>query len=216
MKPLSVQAVVFDFDGVLVESLDVKKRAFASLFEPFGAEIVAKVMGYYALNEGISRVVKARHCYREFLGRDIGDDALAELNRTFAARTVRDVIASAWVPGARDFLAGHQGQVRMFTASGTPEEELRHIAAERRMDHYFDRVCGSPRSKADIIEDLIADFGLDRERCVMVGDAMADYCGAAETKIRFIGRVAPGHASKFPPATETLPDLTQLADRLAA
>ena len=90
------------------------------------------------------------------------------------------------------------------------------IAAARRMAHYFDRVCGSPRSKAEIIESLIADFNLDRRRCVVVGDAMADYRGAHETNIRFIGRVVPGHASKFPPATETLPDLTHLAARLVA
>ncbi len=216
MKALSVQAVIFDFDGVLVESLDVKKRVFASLFEPYGPEILTKVMDYYALNEGISRLVKARFCHREFLGRDIGDEELEEINRTYAARALQGVIDSAWVPGAREFLSDHHGRLRMFTASGTPEEELRSIAAKRQMAHYFDRVCGSPRSKAEIIEALIADFDLERQRCVVVGDAMADYRGAKETNIRFIGRVVPGHASKFPPGTETMPDLTQLADRLVA
>ena len=215
MTAAPVQAVIFDFDGVLVESLQIKKDVFASLFESFGPALLDKVMAYYALNEGISRLVKARHCYREFLARDLAEDELEAINRTYTERALRRVVECDWVPGAEAFLAAHRGRLRMFTASGTPEEELRRIAAERRMDHYFDRVCGSPRSKAEIIETLIADYGLDRTRCVMVGDAMADYRGARETGIRFIGRVVPGHASRFPPGTETLPDLTSLADRLA-
>jgi len=39
-----IQAIGFDFDGVLVESVDIKTRAYAYLFEDEGPEVVQQVI----------------------------------------------------------------------------------------------------------------------------------------------------------------------------
>ena len=39
-----IRAIVFDFDGVLVESVDTKTKAYAGFFEDEGEEVVRKVV----------------------------------------------------------------------------------------------------------------------------------------------------------------------------
>ena len=39
---MPIEAIIFDFDGVLVESLDVKTAAFARMYEKYGPETVAR------------------------------------------------------------------------------------------------------------------------------------------------------------------------------
>lgn len=62
-----INAILFDFDGVLVESVDVKTRAFADLFKDEEDEIVEKVVNYHLKNSGISRYDKFRYYYKEYL-----------------------------------------------------------------------------------------------------------------------------------------------------
>ena len=49
-----IRGIAFDFDGVLVESVDVKTRAYARMFEEYGADIVSKVVDYHMGNGGVS------------------------------------------------------------------------------------------------------------------------------------------------------------------
>ncbi len=42
-----IRAIAFDFDGVLVESVDVKTRAYAYLFKEYGQDVVSKVVDYH-------------------------------------------------------------------------------------------------------------------------------------------------------------------------
>ena len=53
--PTRFDALVFDFDGVLVESTDIKTMAFATLYKHHGQAIVEKVTSYHAKHAGISR-----------------------------------------------------------------------------------------------------------------------------------------------------------------
>ena len=39
-----VNAIIFDFDGVILESLNVKTNAFKKLYEPYGSDISKKVV----------------------------------------------------------------------------------------------------------------------------------------------------------------------------
>ena len=48
-------AIVFDFDGVILESLDIKTRAFAALFDGF-PDHTEQIAGYHLNNLGVSRV----------------------------------------------------------------------------------------------------------------------------------------------------------------
>ena len=214
MSMLRFDAIVFDFDGVLVESVDVKTRAFASLYEPYGLEVVGKVVAWHLEHGGVSRHEKFRHFHRAFLDRPLPPEEEARLADRFSGLVEEAVIAAAWVPGAREFLDGWHARLPLYVASGTPEEELVRIIERRGMGHFFAGVAGAPRRKGDILRDFLGRSGVPPGRMLMVGDAMTDFEGAAEAGVSFLG-VVPAGANPFPSSVPALPDLQRFSAFLA-
>ena len=210
MSTLRFDAIVFDFDGVLAESVDVKTRAFASLYEPYGADVVKQVVAWHLAHGGVSRYEKFRHFHQAFLGRTLAPAEEAELGERFSALVEEAVIAAAWVPGAREFLEDWHARLPLYVASGTPEAELVRIIERRGMTRYFAGVAGAPRKKGAILRDFLGRSGVPPVRMLMVGDAMTDFDGAAESGVPFLG-IAPAGANPFPPGVPVLSDLTGFA-----
>ena len=61
-----VNAIIFDFDGVVLESLNVKTNAFKKLYEPYGSDISKKVVEHHLENGGVSRFDKIKFYHNIF------------------------------------------------------------------------------------------------------------------------------------------------------
>ena len=201
----------FDFDGVIVESVDIKVAAFRGLYADQGEDVIAKVLAHHHEHGGISRVVKIRDCHRMFLGIDLDDAEVAELAASYARLVEDAVCACDAVPGALEFLSKNDGRWKIFAVSGTPQDELRRITDRRGLTKYFDAVYGSPRGKEEIIEDVLGRYDRMPAESVMVGDTMTDYRAAMATGVPFIGRVDPVRENPFPSGVRVVPDLAGLA-----
>jgi phosphoglycolate phosphatase-like HAD superfamily hydrolase len=206
-------AIAFDFDGVLVESVDVKTRAFGALYAEYGPEIEQQVTAYHLAHAGISRYIKFKHYHEQLLGIPYTDAIGAQLSTRFSRLVVDAVVNAPYVTGAREFLDKFHQRLPLFVASGTPEEELREIAQRRGMQHYFRSLHGSPATKADILNGIIQRHHLSPARVLMVGDAVADLDGARAAKTAFIGR-ASGDVDPFPSDVIAIADLNQLAAKI--
>ncbi len=205
---IQTDAIFFDFDGVLVESIKIKADAFMRLYAEFGAQVVRQVMDHHRAHEGISRLDKIRHCHKEILGVELTERDLAALGRRYSSLVEDAVVTCDWVAGAQAFLDA--AQVPLFVVSGTPEPELRRIVDHRGMGGYFRGVFGSPRGKGEIVAKLLADGGFDAAGTLFVGDAMADLDAARANRVPFIGRVPEGRDNPFPDGTRIITDLTEL------
>lgn len=206
-------AIVFDFDGVLVESADVKTRAFAALYADYGPDIERQVVEYHLAHAGISRYRKFQHYQEQLLGVPYTEADGEALSLRFSRQVVDVIVQAPYVPGALEVLERCLGKLPMFVASGTPDEELHEIVERRCMAGYFVSVNGSPETKADILRRLIREHAFVASRVLMVGDALADLEGAENAGTAFLGRIVAGH-NPFPTAIETVLDLTQLVARL--
>jgi phosphoglycolate phosphatase-like HAD superfamily hydrolase len=204
-------AVLFDFDGTLVESLVVKVEAFRKLYAPFGKAVEERAVAHYRARTGVSRLDRIRHCHRELLGETPSAEVVQQISDRFGELVEDRVVASAWVAGAEAFLTRYCGVLPLFVVSATPQAELDRILARRRMDHYFADVFGSPPDKTTILHEIVATHWLAPETVVMVGDGRADHDAAAANGVRFVGRVPPGEADPFPAGTAVIPDLGGLA-----
>lgn len=204
------QAVFFDFDGVIVESEEIKTHAFAAMYREHGPEVVAVVVAHHRANGGISRRKKIRWCHRTHLGIELDEAALDPLCERFSTLVEEEVIACDWVAGAEQALQALHGRYPLFVISGTPHQELMRIFARRQLSHWFEEVWGSPRGKPEIIEDILSRHRFERRRVLFIGDSAADLRAARATGLRFLGRLADGRPSPFPAGTPAITDLTQL------
>lgn len=204
------RAIIFDFDGVIVESEHIKSRAFAALYWEHGSEVVDAAVAHHEANGGISRKQKIRWVHRTLLGIDVDAAMLDDLGHQFSALVKDEVVACDEVPGARAVLDAQVGLRPMFIVSGTPHEELLQIIDRRGLAGYFTEVHGSPPEKPVTVADILARHRLDARHVLFVGDAAADLRAARATGTRFVGRLADGKPSPFPPGTPVIRDLTQL------
>lgn len=204
------RALIFDFDGVIVESEPIKTLAFQILYREYGPEVVAAAVAHHEANGGIPRRTKIRHCHKMLLDIELNQEELDRLCRQFSALVEGKVVASDWVPGAKAALFDQFGRRPMFIVSGTPQDEITRILERRGMKAWFVEAHGSPPDKATTIRGILARHGLDRRAVLFVGDAAADWRAARETGVRFLGRLADPGQNPFPAGTPVISDLTQL------
>ena len=184
-----IKAIIFDFDGVLVESVDVKTRAFARMFEDKGEEVVRQVISFHLKNGGMTRDKKFMYYYNEILMCSLSDEKLEKLCDTFSRLVIDEVINSPYVKGAKAFLEKFHTEIDFYVVSGTPEQELREIVRRRGMSLFFKGVFGSPVQKGEIAKMILQQNGYNSKEVVFVGDSLADLRGAIESGTRFIGRL---------------------------
>ncbi|MEO7317583.1 MAG: HAD family hydrolase [Chthoniobacteraceae bacterium] len=207
-----IRAIIFDFDGVILDSVDIKTRAFARVFEEHGPEVMQQVVAHHIANGGISRFRKFQHIYENILRRAMPDGESERLGERFSDLVFDEILKAAWIPGAPEFLAENHARYRCFVASGTPEDELKRIVQLRDLEKYFAGVFGSPATKEQIIRRILDEHGFQNTEAVFIGDAMTDYTAAAACGLRFIGITCGG--DPFPPGTTVSPDLRRLAESL--
>lgn len=212
VSKIKFDAIIFDFDGVLVESVDVKTRAFASLYESYGSEIVRDVVAYHLQHGGMSRFEKFRYFHQNLLGKELTNDAEFELCSKFSTLVEYAVVQAPFVIGAIEFLQKFHDKLKLFVASGTPDDELKRIATKRDISKYFVSLHGSPATKVSIIYEILQTHDLEQSKVLMVGDAMTDYDAALMTHVNFVWRISQAEI-KVPEGVKTIADLTEL-DRL--
>lgn len=208
------KAIIFDFDGVLVESVDVKGDAFVHLYAQESMEIQKRIRSYHDENGGVSRYDKIRHFENIFCNRMIDDQGVFDKANEFSRFVEELVVSAPYVAGAREFLESYHQEIRMFVVSATPQDELERIIKKRDMAHFFKGIYGSPIGKTEHTESILKYNKLDRDHVWFIGDAITDYNAAEENNIRFIGRRLPGKSPPFPKDVLILDDLTTLADVL--
>ncbi len=205
-----VASVVFDFDGVIIESTEIKTRAFLELFGDYPEHLEA-IRHHHLEHLGQSRFEKFAWIYRELLGRPLSSGESERLGAEYSALVLDAALACPMTAGAREALEAMRGKMPAFVASATPQQELEQILTGRNLATYFERVWGAPTPKTEAIQQVLADLGLVASELLMVGDGITDYRAAEATGVRFIARSSPGSQqdwSSYPVAC--LPDLSTL------
>lgn len=208
-----LKAIVFDFDGVILESADVKTRAFVELYADRGAEVAERVRAYHLENLGISRFKKFAWIAENILGEPLTPVASVALGERFTSLALAGVLAAPFVPGADRSVPALGQTLPLFVASGTPDEELKRIVTERQITPWFREVHGTPREKPAILRDLLERLQLRASQVLFIGDGMTDYRAAMEVGTAFLARDTPGvHQEWLALGVRRVPDLTQLEE----
>lgn len=198
------QAVFFDFDGVILDSVHVKTEAFAKMYRQYGPDIEKKVVEYHLKNGGISRFEKFRYYYENLLNKDITEKELKQSGEVFTKLVLKGVLESPFIDGVMDTLKQLRNyKIPAYIVSGTPDDELDYIVKKKNLSYFFKEVHGSPRHKSEIINHILKDNNYKSDNCLFIGDAMSDHKAARETGVCFLGIVKDYEKSPFPKGTIT-------------
>jgi phosphoglycolate phosphatase-like HAD superfamily hydrolase len=180
------KAIIFDFDGVIANSVNIKSEGFYNLYLPFGVDIAKKVIKHHINNGGISRFDKIKYYHSQYLGLTLNSKELEILCNNFSESITRKVIDSSYITGAYEFLQKYSTDYMFFIVTGTPKDEIDLILNEKKISHFFIKTYGSPLDKSTLTKNILDQFDLKPNDLVFVGDALADYNAAIANDIDFI------------------------------
>ena len=183
-----IKTIILDFDGVVVESADLKTEAFREAFQGY-PDVVDSIIDYHLTNYNLSRFAKFKYIYEHFLELPYDKAREREITGRFSRIIFQKVVECPFVSGAKAFLESFFGRVPLYVASGTPQSEMERIVEKRDLQRYFKRVWGAPPgTKADFLRKALQAENARPEEAVYVGDMIADSQVAQETGVTFVGR----------------------------
>ena len=212
-EPPSVpEAIFFDVDGVLIDSLRVKGGAFALAFADFPDDR-GSIVDYHLANGGVNRVEKIRQIFVQITGRQPTEAELAERVRLFSEAVVEQVIAAPEIAGFREAVEFWGDRVPLHAVSATPTDELLVIFTRRGISQHFTSIHGWPPKKTELLPALVRELGYTPEGCIMVGDSAEDEAAALAAGTLFI-RVSPNEWDQSPNNVPMIADLNALTDAI--
>lgn len=163
-----IRAVVFDLDGVIVDSSAVMRKAFAIAY----AEVVGD--GPAPFEE-----------YSQHMGRYFPDimrimGLPLEMEEPFVRESYRLAPQVPVFPGVRELLAGlREHGIKLAVATGKSGERARSLLDQLGILSMFEQVVGSdevtrPKPAPDIVELALKLLDVLPGQAMMVGDAVID------------------------------------------
>lgn len=169
---------VFDCDGVLLQSNDIKSDAFYQVALQFGEKSAKKFLEYHKNAGGLTRFQKFEHLQTQIIGLVPNQDQRDKWITDYSDRCRENLLTCKLVPGAKNFVKSLNH--RTYVVSGGEQNQLREVLNKQYLDQ-FDGIFGSPRSKSDILASLDIEFP-----AIYVGDAAYDYEVAIERGLDFM------------------------------
>ena len=178
--------IVFDFDGVIANSIEAKTFGFEKLYESYGENIKKKVIDHHLKNGGVSRYKKFVHYHQKFLDISLKKDELNNLCEQYSEIIIDAVINSSFVPGVIDYIKIMKTKVKLFLSTGTPTNEIIYILKKKNIYNLFDGVYGSPSNKIQHIKEIMDEYNLKPFEIIFYGDSSSDLEAAEYHNIEFV------------------------------
>ena len=181
-----VKNIIFDFDGVILDSIPVKTEAFRKLFEEFPKNKVDKLIDYHLENGGKSRYIKIQYFFNEILHQDISEKDIQNYANKYSELTKQELANQKYlISDTIDFIKSNYQKYNMHIASGADENDLRYICESLELNQYFISINGSPKIKSEIVKDILIDNNYSKDETILIGDSINDFEAAKINNINF-------------------------------
>ncbi len=182
-----IKAIIFDFDGVILDSTEIKTHAFVNIFKKKYPKYLREILDHHHNHLGISRSNKLKIYFQDIIKIKLTNFKLQKYINLFSNYCLKRILNCNFIPGSKNFIIKNHKSYKFFISSGTPTNELKYICKKRKIDKYFERIYGSPHKKSTHIKRIKKIYKLKSKEILFLGDGMSDYIAAKENKLFFIG-----------------------------
>ncbi len=182
------KSLIFDCDGVILNSNKIKSNCFRKIFEPYNKEATEEFISYHESHGGISRYIKIRYFLEKILPK-YSDNCFKEdyeilINQygEYCKSSLLDAEVSKGIPELRLYTK----KQKWLIVSGSDQEELKDVFKYKNIDKFFDGgIFGSPDKKTDILEREIKNNSILLPG-LFFGDSWLDHIAAKENNLDFL------------------------------
>lgn len=187
--PSEYPVILWDFDGVILDSMGVRDLGFEIVLKDFPNDQVDELMKYHRANGGLSRYVKFRYFFETIRGEKITKQRLSELAQQFSEVMLRELPKTEHIiPQTLAFIQEqHQKGKEQHIVSGSDQIELRILCQKLGLSPYFQSIQGSPAPKSELVANILKNQSRLASEYCLIGDSHNDYDAARVNGIDFLG-----------------------------
>ncbi|BCB83713.1 HAD family hydrolase [Phytohabitans suffuscus] len=211
---IAYSTIVFDFDGTLVDSAEIKKTAFMTALGAGVSVDPQECEKAYATHGTVNRTGLLALSFADIRGRPpepAEHQALVDAYTAYFRRHMDEVVV---FPGLPEFAARFADR-RLMISSNAPRTEIVELCDKLSLSGYLSRIYGYPVSKEAALREILADYALDPAGLLYVGDRYEDGLVAEKVGVPF-RRLDPGFHSTSASIVRSLGELADAIDRSAA
>jgi len=170
--------LLFDFDGVLADSLDLYSEAVTRCLERIGTPIVKNKEDYLVLFDG--------NFYESMAARGVDLAAFGQAAREILPAIDYDAMKP--FPGLIPVLEALQKDHVLAVISSNGYKTIRAMLVRFGFAPYFPEIFGSDFrfSKKEKIDHALGKYGLPKERAFYIGDTVGDILEARAAGVRSV------------------------------
>lgn len=183
-----VKTILWDFDGVILNSMPVREYGFKSIFSQYSEDKVKQLLDFHNKNGGLSRFVKIKYFYDEIIQKELTDAKLSELVEAYSS-IMKEHLADKQliIKETYSFIEKSYKDLNFHVVSGSENNELNHLCKQLNLAQYFLSIHGSPTPKTKLVADLLEKHGYKESETILIGDSINDYDAAKANGIAFYG-----------------------------
>ncbi|MCA6073425.1 HAD family hydrolase [Fulvivirga sedimenti] len=177
--------LLWDFDGVILDSMHIRDLGFEKVLSEYPPEQLNELLNYHRRNGGLSRYVKFRYFFEEIRNEAVSEDQIKYLAGSFSD-VMRKMLINPdnLIHDSVSFIRKYSSSVEMHVVSGSDQEELRYLCKELGLSEFFSSINGSPTPKTELVSALVERRS---ERFALIGDSMNDFDAAKSNGVDFFG-----------------------------
>ncbi len=183
-----IKTIFWDFDGVLINSNEIRDQGFIITLKEYPDWQVDQLMAFHHQNGGLSRYVKFKYFFENIRMETVEQGRIDELASAFS-KIMRGLLVNPdlLIKENMHFIERNYDDFNMHIVSGSDGNELKYLCEEMDILKYFKSVHGSPTPKTQLVAELIAKNNYNKNECILIGDSINDYEAANDNNIFFKG-----------------------------
>ena len=183
-----IKNILFDFDGVILDSMKIRTDGFREIFSSFQKKDVDLLVDFHNKNGGLSRYVKIEYFFKRILNEDINAQKINEIAARFSEIMRYKLIdKSLLIEPTINFIYKNYKAFNFHIVSGSDQDELRFLCDKLKLREYFISIFGSPTVKDDLVANIIKSHKYKKSETIIIGDSINDFNSAEKNKIKFFG-----------------------------
>lgn len=182
------KTLVFDCDGVILDSNKVKTEAFYCAALPYGELAAQALVDYHTAHGGISRYKKFTFFLENLVpnhAENVQGPGLEQLLESYANFVKEGLLTCEVAEGLLE-LRQILPETNWLIVSGGDQAELHKVFAERGLEGLFNGgIFGSPNTKDEILSREISNGNI-KTPALFLGDSKYDYQAAISAGLDFV------------------------------
>ena len=180
--------ILWDFDGVILFSNEMRTTGFKKIFANYDKKNVDELITYHERNGGLSRFDKIKYFFEKILKQPISPEKLTFYCKKFSKIMRSELIDESYLnKDAMNFIRQNFKNIDFHIVSASEENELKFLCTKHGLDKYFLSISGSPSTKIANVERIIYQYHYDRKQTLLIGDSINDFHCSKHHRISFGG-----------------------------